>query len=434
MNKNSNEETYPDLHHKLSKKIAQLTRVIFHLNTKNDEYEYNLKAIVGAYESEFDNLVREANSSLMKYKESIAKLQKNEELETYIKNLQDKIELDKSKSINEFSQYKRQMEEREVKFTKEYHGKLDAYRNECEMLRGKYESMLKNIEKLINNNSDMTKSHKKEMADYVAEQNQKYNELLKQKLDLEDTVKEKTKIIDTLKRDLDKLQEKSSQDLKFLKASNDKGLNEANFRVLDLEKAKNLLEQKIKDLENNDKENKKKIIDLQSELNLKTKELDSFFQSTDKQKSEISSLLSRIKTLEEELTKSRNEISGEKSKSMVLQGKISQLEDRIKTLEAEKAGLLKDLQRNIESFGQKEVDFANQKNKFSKENDNLMEQIEVLKNNNQSLLSTKSGELAEIQKEIEVLKKILQKKDDEINEEKSRRKEMAAQYKEVNIL
>jgi hypothetical protein len=32
-----------ELHHKMSKKVAQLTKVIFHLNTKNDEYEYNIK-------------------------------------------------------------------------------------------------------------------------------------------------------------------------------------------------------------------------------------------------------------------------------------------------------------------------------------------------------------------------------------------------------
>ena len=35
-----------ELHHRLCKKIAQLTKVIFLLNTKNDEYENNLKAVV----------------------------------------------------------------------------------------------------------------------------------------------------------------------------------------------------------------------------------------------------------------------------------------------------------------------------------------------------------------------------------------------------
>ena len=51
-------ETPAELHHKMCKKVAQLTKVIFYLNTKNDEYESNLKAVVNAYESELDSTVR----------------------------------------------------------------------------------------------------------------------------------------------------------------------------------------------------------------------------------------------------------------------------------------------------------------------------------------------------------------------------------------
>lgn len=47
-----------ELHHKMCKKVAQLTKVIFYLNTKNDEYESNLKSVVNAYESELDFTIR----------------------------------------------------------------------------------------------------------------------------------------------------------------------------------------------------------------------------------------------------------------------------------------------------------------------------------------------------------------------------------------
>lgn len=47
-----------ELHHKMCKKVAQLTKVIFYLNTKNDEYESNLKAVVNAYELELDSVIR----------------------------------------------------------------------------------------------------------------------------------------------------------------------------------------------------------------------------------------------------------------------------------------------------------------------------------------------------------------------------------------
>jgi hypothetical protein len=47
----------------MCKKVAQLTRVIFYLNTKNDEYESNLKAVVNAYEIELDNTLKEVPPS-----------------------------------------------------------------------------------------------------------------------------------------------------------------------------------------------------------------------------------------------------------------------------------------------------------------------------------------------------------------------------------
>lgn len=37
--KGSASETFPDLHHKMSKKIAQLTKVIYHLNTRNEDHQ-----------------------------------------------------------------------------------------------------------------------------------------------------------------------------------------------------------------------------------------------------------------------------------------------------------------------------------------------------------------------------------------------------------
>jgi uncharacterized protein YihD (DUF1040 family) len=52
-----NEET----HHKMSKKIAQLTKVIFHLHSKNEENSAMQTAIQNAYEKEMETLLNSAN-------------------------------------------------------------------------------------------------------------------------------------------------------------------------------------------------------------------------------------------------------------------------------------------------------------------------------------------------------------------------------------
>ena len=43
-----------EIQHKMSKKIAQLTKVIFHLNTKNDESDLHLRAIADTHEKEIE--------------------------------------------------------------------------------------------------------------------------------------------------------------------------------------------------------------------------------------------------------------------------------------------------------------------------------------------------------------------------------------------
>ena len=430
-----NQEEYPDLHHKMSKKIAQLTRVIFHLNTKNDEYEYNIRAIVGAYEAELDNLVREANAAILKYKDSLTKMQKNDELETQIKNFQDKIDIEKSKSITEFINYKRSMEERESKFVKESNGKIDAYKSEVEMIRNKYDGLLKNIEKLMGNNSEMSRNHKKEMADYVTEQNQKFNELLKQKLDIEDLLKEKQKFIDNLKKEQEKLLEKNNQDLKSQKNMSDKGINDLKSgyekRINELEIGKNNFEMRIKELEFNEKDYKRKILELQAEINAKSKELEGKYAENNNKGSEISNLMKKINGLEEENVKLRGDLSSERSKIYVLETRNKQCEEKINGLETEKLGLLKDLQKLKEKFERYDTEKNTENENLRKQIENLMKEIANLNNSTKNLYDSNETELMKREKEIEGLKITIENLEKNIQELKNQQKKTLQEHNEV---
>lgn len=62
-----------DVHHKMSKKIAQLTKVIFHLHTKNEENKTYNASIAAAYEKEIETIVKEANTIIQKHKQVIDK-------------------------------------------------------------------------------------------------------------------------------------------------------------------------------------------------------------------------------------------------------------------------------------------------------------------------------------------------------------------------
>ncbi len=47
-------QQFPEISVLMQKKIAQLTKVIYHLNSKNEEHGSELKSLSEAYESEID--------------------------------------------------------------------------------------------------------------------------------------------------------------------------------------------------------------------------------------------------------------------------------------------------------------------------------------------------------------------------------------------
>jgi len=59
--------------HKMSKKIAQLTKVIFHLHSKNEENSSLQMACTNAYEKEIEQLLVTANNVISKQKDVITK-------------------------------------------------------------------------------------------------------------------------------------------------------------------------------------------------------------------------------------------------------------------------------------------------------------------------------------------------------------------------
>lgn len=62
-----------EIHHKMSKKIAQLTKVIFHLHSKNEENQLYQTAYTNAYEKEIETVLTNANSIINRQKEALDK-------------------------------------------------------------------------------------------------------------------------------------------------------------------------------------------------------------------------------------------------------------------------------------------------------------------------------------------------------------------------
>jgi hypothetical protein len=64
-------DLFPDLHHKMSKKIAQLTKVIYHLNTKNEDHQSEMDIMAVNHQQEVQQILRDAAAKIGKFKDMI---------------------------------------------------------------------------------------------------------------------------------------------------------------------------------------------------------------------------------------------------------------------------------------------------------------------------------------------------------------------------
>jgi len=287
-----------DLQNKFSKKIAQLTKVIFLLNTRNDENDNSLKHIAKTYEQEMDSVVSQANEVLRKYKESAEKASNMGELEKSYEAYKGKIEGERTKSVMEFNNFKNTLQDKERSIQQEVDRKVNVYKQEIEHMKSKFETLQKALQKLTENSDSLKNTHQKELGDYVKEQNEKYNILLKQKMDLEDKLEDKNKKYGDLEKKFAEMEARYKEEIKNLKSTHQKSISDLSQdydkKLRDLESELKKSDGKNKILEDENKNLKKKIEDLNFKVQALEKELQDYRNLSSTKGSEVEMLKKRI--------------------------------------------------------------------------------------------------------------------------------------------
>ncbi|XP_062430600.1 LOW QUALITY PROTEIN: protein FAM184B [Rhea pennata] len=99
----------------MCKKIAQLTKVIYALNTKNDEHEASIQALKDAHEEEIQHILAETRKTVLQYK---SKVEEEQLLRKHIQVLEDAVEQHKrlkEEALAELTLFKKEVEERELR-------------------------------------------------------------------------------------------------------------------------------------------------------------------------------------------------------------------------------------------------------------------------------------------------------------------------------
>lgn len=100
------ERLTPELHSKLSKKVAQLTKVIYHLNTRNEDSDAKLQQVQADYEAEIASLLEESNKKITAAKDEGGGQKKAIiAMEKQVAELEKTYAAEKAKALKELEAY-----------------------------------------------------------------------------------------------------------------------------------------------------------------------------------------------------------------------------------------------------------------------------------------------------------------------------------------
>ncbi|XP_006123127.2 protein FAM184A isoform X3 [Pelodiscus sinensis] len=137
-----------DLHLKMSKKIAQLTKVIYALNTKNDEHEAAIQALKDDHEEEIQQILTETREKILQYKSKVAEeMDLKRKIQVLEESLEDHKKM-KHQALTEFEAYKDRVEDMQLCAEAQHVQRVVTMSREVEEIRKKFEERLRSFVQL----------------------------------------------------------------------------------------------------------------------------------------------------------------------------------------------------------------------------------------------------------------------------------------------
>ncbi|XP_072029595.1 protein FAM184A-like [Amphiura filiformis] len=139
-------EVTPELHIKMSKKIAQLTKVIYSLNTKNDEHESAFQNLKESHEEEMQKLIADTKNKMAQYQ---SKVGKEMELRQRLQSLEATLagnESHRHEAMEEFNLFKRKAVERESQIKAEHSQRVLSLSQDLLSIKRDFEDRFRQFE------------------------------------------------------------------------------------------------------------------------------------------------------------------------------------------------------------------------------------------------------------------------------------------------
>ncbi|XP_068609853.1 protein FAM184A [Brachionichthys hirsutus] len=229
-----------DLHLKMSKKIAQLTKVIYALNTKNDEHEAAIATLKEAHEEEVQQILSETREKILQYK---SKISDEMDLKRRIQSLEESMELHermKRQALAEFESYRQRVEDMQLCTEAQHTQRVVSMSREVEEMRRSFEEKLRTFGQAQNQFEqekraaleelkaqhrqeiqELLRSHQSQNANYSKDQ-EKLGQLHKAEVEslterVEELKKDKKRLVEEYEAKLSKAQAFYERELEAMK-------------------------------------------------------------------------------------------------------------------------------------------------------------------------------------------------------------------------
>ncbi|XP_067840778.1 protein FAM184A isoform X5 [Heptranchias perlo] len=407
-----------DMHLKMSKKIAQLTKVIYALNTKNDEHEAAVQTLKEAHEEEIQQIFDETKEKILQYK---GKINEEGELRRRIQSLEESLEQHeqmKQQALAEFEAYKQHVEEAQlVTETQQMQGVVIMSRNIQEM-KENFDDKLQQFMQLQSELGqdkqetleDLRAAHKLEVQNLLRthhrehETSNKQQEKLQKLLKAEQTAMnnkieeftfEKQKLADEFEAKLSKAQafyerefealkksQQSSEDLLLWKQRESQLKMEFQIQETALKRALDKLQTELQITQEDANELRNKCQQLQEALNTAENHVQMLQQQLKEGQQEADGTLIKQKQLEDELVAYKDRIQQQSTELLLKSSHVGILQAAQMTHEA--------------TIRELESKHCRLKERLS----HLEEERNILQNNNQTLDERQRQQLLAVEKSL----------------------------------
>ncbi|XP_040206255.1 protein FAM184A isoform X2 [Rana temporaria] len=414
-----NMEYTADLHLKMSKKIAQLTKVIYALNTRNDEHESGVQAIKEAHEEEIQQILAETREKILQYKNKVSE---ETELKRKIQALEESLEEHKKmkhQALTEFEVYKHRVEDMQLCAEAQHVQRVVTMSREVEEIRKRFEERIRSFMQLqVQFEKDkraaleeIRASHRIEMQDLLKVQHNqnatinKGQETLEEmhRLQVEDLNKkledlrlERKKLVEDYEAKLSKAQAFYEHELEALKRSQ-------LFTAESLHVCKQKEAELKREFQNQEASLQKNLGILKTEFQVVQEEAASLREKCQKLQASLSSAESNVQVLQKQLETVKQEEMSLLSKHKEMESELAAARERLQqqatelVLKASHIGMLQATQMTQEATIQ---DLESEKSRIKEKIVRLEEERILLQTKNQNLDERQRQQILALEKKI----------------------------------